>query len=1481
MPDENDPRTGEGAGPEPSPNREAPGAPENLMVVGIGASAGGLEAMSDLLRYLPATTGMALVVVQHLDPHHESALPELLAGKTQMPVIQVHGETPVERDRLYVIAPNTVMFLRDGKLTTESRPSSMATFKPIDALFYSLADELQFNSVGIVLSGTASDGTLGLKAIKAAGGITFAQNQSARFDSMPRSAIAAGAVDFVLPPRRIAEELVAIARRVAHPPREEFAFSGDGSTLHRLLLLLRNNTGVDFTQYKQPTIFRRLNRRMVLRKVENLDDYYSLVQSDAEEARALFDDLLINVTDFFRDPEVFEILKKKAFPSLLRSAKQPRVIRAWIPGCSTGEEVYSLAIALVEYLEAEDLDCRLQLFGTDVSESTIDAARSGIFSESCMSNVSPERLRRFFQRSDSGYQISRSIREMCVFSRHNVAKDPPLSRMNLLSCRNLLIYFAPSLQRRIVATFAYSLQPGGCLLLGPSETLGSLADHFSTIDESHKIYSRMPTMAHGAFHIPDVIADEPQGPIAPLHVARAGSSAPVQKSPHHVFLSGYGPAGIVINELLQITESRGDIQEYLCTQTLEPGTDVMASLRPDLRAPVASAIEEARRSQSAVVADARSEGPGKASKVTVTVVPLALTGGPPHFLILMGRGESSPAPRDAALPEEAPSASDDQDNWRLKQELKSTREYLQSVIEELRSANEEAQSANEELQSTNEEMQTSREELQSSNEELNTINMEMQSRNAELKQINDDLTNLLGSMNVPIVMTGTDLRIRRFTPISEKTLRLIATDVGRPIADLKPRINVPNLEDILKRVLETLQPVEHEVQDQDGRSYLMRVRPYRTTDNHIGGTVLQLLDVTDLKRGLEEVKHARDYAEAIVNTVREALVVLNEDLNIQNANRAFFSTFGLTPSATLNRKLTEVDNGRFDVPEIRSVGIQLVQDAPIGEVEIEQKLEPGGWRALQLSAGRFRTADSQPLFLLAFHDITERKRAAEARFRRLFESARDGIFLVDFATAEIIDLNPFAERLFDTKREELVGRKIWEIHPTSMDSLKGALEQVRERAVLRFDELAMRTRSSRDILVELVASTHMEGERRVVQFNMRDISERRKFERELQASQKLESVGLLAGGIAHDFNNLLTGILGNASLGLTESTPDSPLRWRLRQILDAGERAAFLTRQLLAYAGKGVFVTTRLAVDQFVREIEPLLKTSIARSIDLKLDLPDGLLVEADPIQLQQVVMNLVVNAAEAIPENEAGRITIRACARQLSESEVAELYQTEPISPGNYVQLEVIDTGSGMSEEMKSLIFDPFFTTKFTGRGLGLAAVRGIVRAHKGTVQVYSTIGHGSTFLILLPAAPPEIQDGQARQRLAAPDTIAAGTAVLVIDDEPAILEFARTVLQLAGTKVLTAKNTSVGVEMLRENRDGISVVMMDLQTPSAGAQTAIPLLRLIKPAIPVILTSGFDAAEARRRSSAADPVVFLQKPFSHGQLVDAVIEALKYSGT
>ncbi len=1462
---------------ETDPVEETQALP-GVTIVAVGASAGGLEAFSDMLRELPADTGMAFVLVQHLDPNHESILSELLSSRTSMPVCQVKDQVKVEGNHVYVIPPDKTMVVDGEKLTLTAR-GNLASYRPIDIFFTSLAKGRGASAIGVVLSGTASDGTLGLEAIKSAGGVTFAQDLSAKFDSMPRNAVSSGVVDFVLPPHRIASELATIARHPYYLKRERFAREPDDPTLQKILALLRTRIGVDFSQYKQPTVQRRMIRRMALRQVEDFERYYAVLLAEGAEVDALFQDLLINVTEFFRDPHVFHTLKERVFPLLMKDRRPGEAFRVWVPGCSTGEEIYSIAMCLAEYLSENGLEYPALLFGTDLSDRVIDKARAGLYSNTAVSTVSKDRLRRFFVRSEQGgYQIARAIREMCIFSRHNVTKDPPLSRMDVISCRNLLIYLNPHLQKRVISTFSYALQPQGCLILGSSETLGSMAELFEPINGERRIFCRKPhdgrvpaEMITRSFeHDGSAILYSPAAAQTPVLPAKPSV---IEQYVDKLLLAQYSPPGLVIDTRDQVVEMRGDVAPFLSTTEPRLPADAIMTVRDELRSSVRDALEKAKIEQKAVRLTEVTWRDGTVTKsMDLSVLPMVVPDLSEAYLILFHE-RSRPKPRKNG---KAAPVGLENDVVLLERELSSTRQYLQAIIEELRSTNEEAQSANEELQSTNEELQTAKEELQSSNEELNTMNAEMQSRNVELAELNNDLINLLSSMNMPIVMMGRDLRIRRFTPLAETVLHLIPTDVGRPISDLQPRINVPNLVQLLGGVLDSLVPYEQEVQDQEGRWYLMIIRPYRTVDHRIEGAILQLLDIGELKRTLEEARHARDYAEAIIDTIGEPLLVLERSLAVRTANRAFYRQFQTTREETLSQDAYEVARGQLRHPRLmEALRAMELRGNAVNDLEVEIRTDHTGPRILTVNARMIEGLDDEKLILLAFQDVTAQKQAAEARYRRIFETSRDGIVIVDADSGEISDVNPHATQMSGFARERLIGRPFWE-SPLLRNVPQGeaALARMREQNVVRYPDVSIDAADGRKLEVEVVGISYTEAQRRVIQLNLRDLTDRRRFERELQQTAKLESLGLLAGGIAHDFNNLLTGVLGNASIAYSSTPTGHPHRALLREIQHSAERAALLTKQMLAYAGKGHLMKERIALAEFIPEILPLVRFSIPKTINLTLKLaeatPD---IDADQTQLQQLCMNLIINAAEAIGEGQEGKIDICTSLRSLTAEDLAADYLTDDLVPGDYALLEVVDTGCGMDESTRNKIFDPFFTTKFTGRGLGLAAAQGIVKQHGGTIHVFSAPGKGTTFQILLPAGRLA-RRVPARGRPVRP--IPKLGTVLLVDDEANVRNVVQKSLEDFGFQVVVAENGNQGMQLFEEGPEKYRLVLLDLTMPEMDGETTFEEIRKIRPEIPVVLLSGYDEAEVLRRMGGKPVQGFVQKPFTSDWLVESVLEAL-----
>jgi two-component system CheB/CheR fusion protein len=823
-------------------------------IVGIGASAGGLEAFTELLQTLPSNTGMAFVFIQHLDPKHVSLLTELLQRQTSMSVLEATNGLKVEPNHIYVIPRNTHMSLVHGVLTLTPRGTAPLPHMPIDPFLRSLAEERRSRAIGVILSGNASDGAQGMLAIKAAGGITFAQSpESSKHDGMPRSAVAAGCVDFILAPRDIGKELGRlghhpyIAPSEPHPPAETAA---GHESMNRILALLWKATGVDFAQYKPNTIRRRILRRMALRRIDNLESYATKLRSDDAELKALYEDILINVTEFFRDPEAFEVLKKMVFPRLMSNRESGAPIRIWVPGCSSGEEVYSIAIALLEFLEEKSYDIGIQIFGTDISEIALEKARNGIYSPSIIQNLGAERLRHFFTKSDASYQISKRVREICVFAKQNMVKDPPFSRLDLISCRNVLIYLGPAPQKRLIPVFHYGLKPNGFLMLGSSETVGGFNDLFAQADKKSKIYSKLEVAGRRALQFP---AQDREPEKSELEKPGATwTEAEVQREADRIVLGKYAPAGVVVDDDLNILQFRGRVGAYLQPFPGMASLSLLKMTSEGLSSELRNAVQKARRDDSTVRREAlRVRAESGVIELNFEVVPFKLHVGRARRYLILFEEARTPRPAPAArTSKKRPSMSTlERENIQIREESLATKRYLQTVVEEhesateeLRSANEEIQSSNEELQSTNEELETAKEELQSTNEELNTVNDELQTRNQQLAQSGNDLQNLLSSVNIPIVMLGNDLRIRRFTPVSQRALNLIPSDVGRPISDINLNLELPRLDRLLTEVIDTLTPKVMDVKDLSGRTHSLRIRPYRTEDNKIDGVVMVLVD---------------------------------------------------------------------------------------------------------------------------------------------------------------------------------------------------------------------------------------------------------------------------------------------------------------------------------------------------------------------------------------------------------------------------------------------------------------------------------------------------------------------------------------------------------------------------------------------------------------------------------------------------------------
>jgi two-component system, chemotaxis family, CheB/CheR fusion protein len=843
---------------------------KHFPVVAIGASAGGLEAMNELLKHLPSSTGMAYVYIQHMDASHQDILSSILAKNTAMKVQEAKHLLPLEKDNLYIIPANKDISIIDGVMTLNTRPDKPATQKPIDYFFSMLAEKQKDGAIGIVLSGSANDGTLGLKAIKSAGGLTFAQDESAKFQSMPKSAIADGVVDMVLSPKEIAKELErlgkqadAIQSAMLETGTDEEEPENKDEDLGSIIQILKKSTGVDFTHYKMSTIKRRIIRRMLLHKIENINDYTQFLKQHTSEVTVLYQDLLINVTTFFRDPDAMEYLKKTLFPRIAKNASSSDPIRIWVPACSTGEEAYSIAMILMEVLGDRAATTPIQIFATDLSEIAIAKARLGLYSQNEVMDVSAKRLQRFFTKVDGSYRIVKTIRDLCVFAPHNIFKDPPFSRLDFISCCNLMIYLDTVLQKKILATFHYALNLEGYLMLGKSETIGAAAQLFTQLEKKFKIYARKKEVPSKAmfeltYRLPDV--DHLEVRDSPRRVpARDAVHAPdLDKIVDNVLLTKYIPASVVVNQELEILQFRGSTGMFLEPSPGKASLSLLKMAKPGLAFELRNAIHKANKSwQTIKKAGLEMNSNGQGHNVSIEVLPLKADSEERLFLVVFELLRTSSS-ADAKA-----SFSKDKLVKQLQDELSAVKEDMRSIIEEqeasneeLQSANEEIVSSNEELQSINEELETSKEEVESTNEELMTINTELQVRN-------------------------------------------------------------------------------------------------------------------------EQLAEAYEYAEAVFATIREAVIVLDNDLRVRSANRAFYKIFNAKEDNTEGLLIYEVNNRQWDIPALHTLlEDMLPNNSQLNGHEIEHDFAQAGKKVLLLNARRIvQKIHRQQLILLAIEDITEHRNA--------------------------------------------------------------------------------------------------------------------------------------------------------------------------------------------------------------------------------------------------------------------------------------------------------------------------------------------------------------------------------------------------------------------------------------------------------------------------------------------------------------------------
>ncbi len=890
-------------------------ATRKFPIIGVGASAGGLEALEQLLSNVPETSGMSYVVIQHLDPTQKGMLPELLQRISKMKVYQTEDRMKVKPNSVYVIPPNKSMSILKGVLYLFEPVEARGMRLPIDFFLRSLADDQNEFAIGIILSGMGSDGSSGLQAIKEKGGIAIVQEpETAKFDSMPRNAIDAGLIDIVAPPNEIHLKLVDFFNHLPEVKSELKGEQKDKSALEKIIILLRTHTGNDFSLYKKNTIFRRIERRMGVHRIDKINSYIHFLQENPEEVNILFKELMIGVTGFFRDAPVWEELKEKVIPKKVGKDQPGTTIRAWIPGCSTGEEAYSLAIVFKEALEKVNPHggFSLQIFATDLDNEAIETARKGLFPKNIEADVTPKRLSRFFSKTDDGYRMNTEIRETVVFAQHNIIMHPPFTNIDIISCRNLLIYLDPELQKKLLGLFYYSLNPEGTLVLGSSETLGTQGHLFIPENSSLKIYKRGNSNLNpelfdfpSSFSRSKMTVNENKASEKPI--------ANIQTHVDQLMLHQFSPAGVLVNENGDILYISGRTGKYLEPAVGKANLNIFAMLRPGFQNDFSIAFRRVVMKKEDAVLHRVNIGTN-GSTITLNVAihwinkPETLVG---KILIIFTevaknsesytrskRGkESTASAREKELEEELQHA---------REEVQNIMEEMQTSQEELKSTNEELQSTNEELQSTNEELTTSKEEMQSLNEELQTVNAELQSKVDDYARVNNDMKNLLNSTDIATLFLDKELNIRRYTNQATKIFKLIKSDIGRPFTDQVSQLIYPGLAEDALEVLRTLIFIEKQIPTKDGRWFSTRIMPYRTFDDRIDGLVITFIDTTDLKQAEKKLTETSQMARLLLNASTEVIIHLSADWKILEYNSVAEEFFGVKHDNVIDKNYLEL-----------------------------------------------------------------------------------------------------------------------------------------------------------------------------------------------------------------------------------------------------------------------------------------------------------------------------------------------------------------------------------------------------------------------------------------------------------------------------------------------------------------------------------------------------------------------------------------------
>ncbi len=1411
---------------QPVDGTEAP-SPSDCIVVGIGASAGGLEALERLFSNLPADTGMAFVVLQHLSPDFRSLMDELLSRRTAMPVRLAEHEMAVEADTVYLLPPQKEMIIRQRRLLLNDKDPRHGLALPIDLFFRSLAQDIGDRAVAVVLSGSGSDGSRGVLEISRTGGIVFCESpDTAQFNSMPLSAIRTGVVDQVLTPEEIAGALTAISRsipRAAEAPVEDRGVDA-------VLRLLRDEYGIDFSHYKTSTVTRRIERRLALNRSVDLDTYLEQIRRDPRELNSLYEDLLIGVTRFFRDDKAFDVLEQRIIPEILDRTNPDDQIRVWVPGCATGEEAYSIAILFHEAFAARERPVNLKILATDVHKASLEIASVGLFTEAQLAGISAERRHHFFTQKSNGFQISQALRESIVFAPHNLIRDAPFTRLDLITCRNLLIYFQPHAQKTVLTLFHFALKPGGFLFLGSSESPGGLLDEFDTIDEHAKIYRKQRDIA-----LPrDLKLPLPRGAgvhrLPPSSPTRGVSVSPKLVALYDQLLDRHMPPGFLVDADGVLVDSYGGVETLLTMKARRPSHLLVDMLEDELRTVVAGALHRIRRGGEAV----RYTGvtcEGRAGRCTVVAEPLKDPHGAlSHTFVSFiqeeladtfgAAGRETAADGGAATIEagDVRQLSLDQMNA-LQDELSYTKENLQAAIQELETANEELQATNEELIASNEELQSTNEELHSVNEELYTVNAEYQKKNVELQELNDDIEHLLNGTDVATIFLDRQLCIRKFTPRIAGIFNVLPQDIGRPIRTFSHDLKHATLIADIERVLREGVTVEAQTWDQTGRCYFLRILPYcaRNKDAEKSsvpdGVVLTLTDIS----ALEQARMRLAQLSAIVESSDDAIVGQTLDGVVTSWNNGACRLYGYSAEEAVGchigfllppERKSEIDSilaQARDGRHVERLETALVRkDGSI--VDVSVKFSPV-FDASGAIVGLSSISRDITQILRARQEVAER----EERIRLLLDSTAEAIYGVDLSGVCTFCNAACARILGYDSPAALIGRQMHPlIHHTKPDGAPYLAERspiyeaMRRREGAHVDDEVLWRADGTSFPAEYWSHPIYRNDEvigAVVTFL--DISERRRAEEEIREGIKRREQFLAM--LSHELRNPLAAILSATRILSGVMLPDDACQEAGRVVERQAKHMARLLDDLLDVSRitHGRIVLRKEPVD--LREtthsaIEALGPFMAERDTQLTIDIdPEPLIVNGDPARLQQIQANLLSNASKYSSRGGHVHVEIR--------------------RHGKEAMVRVKDDGRGIEPEMLPRVFDLFVQGQQSiarqegGLGIGLTLLRSLVELHDGRVDAASDgVGRGSTFTVWLPL---ETVASSSTTESLVPARAAVKT-VVIVEDQADARRMLQLLLETQGVVVFAAENGVEGLELIERLHPDLALVDLGLPVMS-----------------------------------------------------------------